>query len=85
MPQALMLTQKTIVAHSIKTELPIKDVQALLEHRQSTGVTSYIVFDYTNEKGYYVPWFDMSADEFREQFQFPFGENPNKFMPVCSI
>ena len=85
MPQALKLTEKTIMLCSIKTDVPTKDLQAMYDYYRSTGRSAYIVFDYHTLEGDYLRWLAMSEDFFDTKLKFVFGENPRKFTDVVSI
>lgn len=85
MPQAVKLTQDTVMLASNKTGAPIEDIQAILEDSQDRGYDSYIVVDYYGPRGDYVPWSAMRELFFRNYFTFPWEENPNKFEAVVAI
>lgn len=82
--QAVQLTENNVMLIAVKTELPIADVQAIYEDSATSGVTEYIIFDY-NVVGGYGSSLLMNKTLFFEKFYFPFGELPNKFMPIVSI
>ena len=84
MPQAVLLTENNVMLIANKTELPIADVQAMYEDAAERGITEYMIFDYTTE-GAYAPYLAMNKTLFDEKFYFPYGEKPNKFMPIVSL
>lgn len=84
MPQAVKLTENNIMLIAVKTDQSSADVRALYEDLANSGVDEYIIFDYETLGGY-APWLAMNEKLFHERFRFPYGELPNKFMPVTSI
>ncbi len=85
MPQALKLTEDTVMICAQKTDLPIEDVQAWLELSTSREYESYVVFDFYGSAGDYVPHSIMRSIFFDQRFRFVYGEDPKKFMPVVTI
>ncbi len=85
MPQAVLLTEETVVICSNKIDQPIADVRAMYESYHDRGLESYIVFDYYDELGQYHPWNQMTAAFFRARFRFAIGEDPKKFMHCVTI
>lgn len=84
MPQAVKLTQETVNLTAAKVEDPVADMQARYEYYKSCGLEVYVLFDYTDPDEGYYPWLIVTAMVFHGNFDFPFGENPKKFMPVVS-
>ena len=89
MPQAIELRQRNLMLISTKTEVPVADLQAMLENweefESDPNNPLMIVIDFTAPDGTYVPWSEMSKKYFRDNFRFVWLTRPNKFRPVVSI
>lgn len=90
MPQAIELTQKTLMLVSTKTEEPVADLQAMIEDWHKFELRSnnplVIVIDWTSPDGAYHAWTDMPKEIFNETFRYAFEpHNPNKFEPVVTL
>lgn len=88
MPQAVKLTSKTKMIVANKTDLPIKDVEAMIEVATSARKNHgdcYLVFDYPTPDGQSIPWATMHREYFEKHFEFAEPENDSKFVQLNTL
>jgi hypothetical protein len=89
MAQAIEMRQDTLMLISNHTEIPLADLQAMLENWQAFESDPknplVIVIDFNGINGY-MPWAEMSKKIFDAFFRYTFEPiNPNKFEYVHLI
>lgn len=88
MPQAIEMRQKNLMLISTKTEIPVADLQAMLENWEEFDSNPnnplMIVIDLHSDTGEYFPWHEMSREFFDDHFRFVWPGRNNKFRPVVS-
>lgn len=88
MPQAVKLTSKTKMLVSIQIDLPIQDVEAMLDNALAAKKNHgdcYVVIDYVDKDGKAVDWSTMHRRFFEDHFRFSAPENANRFVYVTAI
>lgn len=89
MPQAIELRQRNLMLISTKINVPVADLQAMLENWEEfepdTNNPLMIVIDFHTDTGKYIEWSEMSKKFFRDHFRFVWLTRSNKFRPVVTL